>query len=44
MINDSCGHDVGDYLLQSVAKRLLRCLEKQDLVASSTTDEFRINY
>lgn len=40
MINDSYGHEVGDALLQIVAKKLLGCIEKQDLAARITGDEF----
>lgn len=42
MINDTYGHDIGDILLQSVAKRLLRYIDKEDYVARITGDEFAL--
>lgn len=41
-INDSYGHDVGDHLLQSVAKRLKACVRDCDTVARLGGDEFAI--
>lgn len=41
-INDSMGHDVGDRLLQSVAKCLKDCTRSCDLVARLGGDEFVI--
>jgi diguanylate cyclase (GGDEF)-like protein/PAS domain S-box-containing protein len=41
-INDSMGHDVGDRLLQSVARRLSDCTRSCDVVSRLGGDEFVI--
>jgi diguanylate cyclase (GGDEF)-like protein/PAS domain S-box-containing protein len=41
-INDSLGHSVGDALLQSLGKILLRCLRKADTAARLGGDEFGV--
>ena len=41
-INDTLGHDAGDKLLSSVAKRVQDCVREGDLVARLGGDEFAI--
>lgn len=39
-VNDSLGHQQGDFLLQEISKRLLKCMRKTDIVARLGGDEF----
>ncbi len=39
-VNDTCGHGVGDRLLQQVGSRLAQCVNEPDVVARMGGDEF----
>ncbi len=41
-INDTLGHQLGDKVLQEVARRLLSCLRQNDMVARLGGDEFAL--
>ncbi len=41
-INDTMGHETGDFLLKEVSSRLSRCLRQTDTVARMSGDEFTI--
>ncbi len=41
-INDTLGHQVGDYVLQQIGQRLLDCMYESDTVARLGGDEFAI--
>ncbi|MDH5425191.1 MAG: EAL domain-containing protein [Gammaproteobacteria bacterium] len=42
VINDTLGHDIGDKLLQEIAKRLKNCIRASDIIARISGDEFTI--
>ena len=41
-VNDGCGHDVGDALLQQVARQLCSVVRAEDIVARLGGDEFAV--
>src|SRR5690606_16220219 len=42
MINDTYGHDIGDRVLEVVARRIESCLRADDLAARLGGDEFAV--
>jgi diguanylate cyclase (GGDEF)-like protein len=42
VVNDSLGHDIGDSVLITVARRLQSCVRGEDIVARLSGDEFAI--
>ena len=41
-VNDTLGHEIGDRLLKEAAKRMLRCLRGEDVLARMGGDEFTV--
>ncbi|AFA48192.1 EAL domain-containing protein [Acetobacterium woodii] len=41
-VNDTIGHDWGDYLINEIGRRLLGCIQKDNIVARFGGDEFLI--
>lgn len=42
LINESLGHDMGDWLLMEIAHRLQSCLKENTLLSRSSGDEFMV--
>jgi|GEM_PF-1029161 len=42
LVNDNCGHEVGDHLLQIISARMRTCIRKEDILARMGGDEFTI--
>ena len=42
LVNDTLGHDAGDFMLKAVAERLVGCLREGDTIAHLNGDEFAI--
>lgn len=42
LINETLGHRIGDELLQIIAKRMINCLGKNDIVSRQSGDEFTV--
>ena len=42
VINDSLGHDIGDLLLENIARRLQTCIRETDFLARFGGDEFSV--
>lgn len=42
LVNDTHGHEVGDVILQEVARRMMTCVRESDIVARPGGDEFLV--